>query len=440
VSSPKYPVYKDSGVDWLGAVPRHWAIQSLKRHARLLTEKTDRREHPVALENIESWTGRFIPTETEFEGEGVAFDGGDILFGKLRPYLAKALVAESSGEAVGDFLVMRPKPAAVARFLAYQLRSREFISIVDGSTFGSKMPRASWDFVGAMQLTLPPAEEQRSIADFLDHEISKIDTLVEEQKRLIDLLKEKRQVVISQAVTKGLDPSAPMKESAVEWLGKVPAHWHLARLKFVAKVQTGVAKGKDNIGKVTVEVPYLRVANVQDGYLDLDEVSTIEIPADDLPRYRLRAGDVLMNEGGDFDKLGRGHVWDGSIDPCIHQNHVFAVRPLGISPRWLNAVTSSDYAQFYFMSRSKQSTNLASISSTNLMELPVVIPTAVEQEALLNAIDAQCATCDRMIESGQSAIQLLLERRSALVTAAVTGKIDVRNVALKEAKVEELAT
>jgi len=220
----------------------------------------------------------------------------------------------------------------------------------------------------------------------------------------------------------------------------VPAHWHLARLKFVAKVQTGVAKGKDNIGKVTVEVPYLRVANVQDGYLDLDEVSTIEIPADDLPRYRLRAGDVLMNEGGDFDKLGRGHVWDGSIDPCIHQNHVFAVRPLGISPRWLNAVTSSDYAQFYFMSRSKQSTNLASISSTNLMELPVVIPTAVEQEALLNAIDAQCATCDRMIESGQSAIQLLLERRSALVTAAVTGKIDVRNVALKEAKVEELAT
>jgi len=123
------------------------------------------------------------------------------------------------------------------------------------------------------------------------------------------------------------------KDSGIEWLGSVPAHWEVTRLKFIAHVQTGVAKGKDNTGQQTIMVPYLRVANVQDGYLDLDEVATIEIPADDLPRYRLRAGDVLMNEGGDFDKLGRGHVWDGSIDPCIHQNHVFAVRPFGASPQ-----------------------------------------------------------------------------------------------------------
>jgi type I restriction enzyme, S subunit len=282
--------------------------------------------------------------------------------------------------------------------------------------------------VSRLEIPVPPLSDQQCIATFVHHETAKIDALVEEQRRLIELLKEKRQAVISQAVTKGLNPNVPMKDSGVEWLGAVPAHWDVARLKFVAHVQTGVAKGKDNTGKITVEVPYLRVANVQDGYLDLDDVSTMEIPADDLARYCLRAGDVLMNEGGDFDKLGRGHVWDGSIDPCIHQNHVFAVRPVGISPRWLNAVTSSDYAQFYFMSRSKQSTNLASISSTNLMELPVVTPPAVEQNALLKEIDEQCATCDRMIDSGQSAIHLLIERRSALISAAVTGKIDVRGM------------
>src|SRR5690606_40650359 len=136
--------------------------------------------------------------------------------------------------------------------------------------------------------------------------------------------------------------------------------------KHIANVQTGVAKGKDNEGKDTVEVPYLRVANVQDGYLLLDDVATIEIPREDLTRYSLQPGDVLMNEGGDFDKLGRGSVWQGEIEPCIHQNHVFAVRPTAVSSAWLNAFTGSLAAQFYFMGRAKQSTNLASISSSNI--------------------------------------------------------------------------
>jgi type I restriction enzyme S subunit len=135
---PRYPKYKDSGVEWLGQVPEHWDVKRLKCNLRLLTEKTDRRENPVALENIEGWTGRFIPTETEFEGEGIAFDAGDILFGKLRPYLAKAYRAEPSGEAVGDFHVMRPVTGIDSRFAQYQILNREFIAIVDSSTFGIK--------------------------------------------------------------------------------------------------------------------------------------------------------------------------------------------------------------------------------------------------------------------------------------------------------------
>lgn len=210
------------------------------------------------------------------------------------------------------------------------------------------------------------------------------------------------------------------KDSGVEWLGAVPAHWTVTRLKFIAHVQTGVAKGKDNTGQQTIVVPYLRVANVQDGYLDLEDVATIEIPADDLPRYRLRAGDVLMNEGGDFDKLGRGHVWDGSIDPCIHQNHVFAVRPFCVSPQWLNLVTGSAYAQFYFMSRSKQSTNLASISSTNVMELPVVLPSAAEQAAIARFLAPEVAKIDTLIAQQQRLIELLTEKRQAVIAHAVT--------------------
>ena len=449
MSFPRYEKYKDAGIEWLGQVPAHWELMSLGRATESKCDGpfgsgiksdhyTDAGALVVRLQNIRA-EGFFLRDpvfidldyfDQELRRHEVLAD--DILLAGLgddNNIVGRACVAPTQ---LGPTLVKadcfrfrvvsaRAKP----KFLATQLTAgaRCDAGQLAGGSTRSRIPLGT---MASRTICLPPLREQDEIMLFLDHETAKIDALVDEQKRLIELLKEKRQAVISQAVTKGLDPSVPMKDSRVEWLGKVPAHWGLARLKFVAHVQTGVAKGKDNAGKMTVEVPYLRVANVQDGYLDLDEVSTIEIPADDLPRYRLRAGDVLMNEGGDFDKLGRGHVWDGSIDPCIHQNHVFAVRPLGISPRWLNAVTSSDYAQFYFMLRSKQSTNLASISSTNLMELPVVIPPADEQEALLNAIDAQCATCDRMIDSAQSAIQLLLERRSALISAAVTGKIDVR--------------
>lgn len=208
------------------------------------------------------------------------------------------------------------------------------------------------------------------------------------------------------------------KSSGVPWLGDVPAHWNVVRLKFVAHVQTGIAKGKDNTGQETIEVPYLRVANVQDGYIDLDDVASIEIAQDDLARYRLQPGDVLMNEGGDFDKLGRGHVWDGSIDPCIHQNHVFAVRPFGLSPEWLNLFTGSAQAQFYFMSRSKQSTNLASISSTNVMELPVVVPPPDERACISAFLGRETAKIDALIDEQKRLVKLLKEELQCLVLAS----------------------
>lgn len=232
-------------------------------------------------------------------------------------------------------------------------------------------------------------------------------------------------------------PYPAYKDSGVEWLGRVPEHWQIKRLKHIANVQTGVAKGKDNEGKDTIEVPYLRVANVQDGYLSLDDVATIEIPREDLTRYSLQPGDVLMNEGGDFDKLGRGSVWQGEIEPCIHQNHVFAVRPTAVSSAWLNAFTGSLAAQFYFMGRAKQSTNLASISSSNIMELPVAIPPANEVDLLLAHLDRETVRIDALIEKKTRFIELLREKRQALITHAVTKGLEP-SVKMKDSGVEWL--
>lgn len=330
-----------------------------------------------------------------------------------------------------ELVVVRPKGGQVsAEYLSYVFRSSQFKDRGEAEMYGAGgQKRVPDDYVRDFRLAVPPPAEQSAISAFVGSEARKTDALIAEQERLIELLKEKRQAVISHAVTKGLNPDAPMKPSGVDGCGSVPAHWAVAPLKRVASIRTGVAKGKDHEGRDTIKVPYLRVANVQDGYLDLSDVATIEIPEADLARHALRPGDVLMNEGGDFDKLGRGCVWNGQISPCITQNHVFAVRPIGVSSRWLNVITGSDYAQFYFMTRSKQSTNLASISSTNLMDLPVVLPPSDEQDAILELVTTEMTRCDELMAEAQSAITLLHERRVALISAAVTGQIDVRSFA-----------
>ncbi|MBW2186313.1 MAG: restriction endonuclease subunit S [Deltaproteobacteria bacterium] len=221
--SRAYLEYKDSGVEWVGSIPVEWKTSRFKYRVALVTDKATTKTNPVGLENINGWTGEFVSSDTEFQGDGVAFQSGDILFGKLRPYLAKVFFANDEGEAVGDFHVFRPNNFEGC-FLQYLMLTEEYISIVDGATYGAKMPRASWDFMSNMRIPCPSKCEQIKIANFLDHETAKIDTLIAKQQQLIQLLKEKRQAVISHAVTKGLNPAAPMKDSGVEWLGEMPEH------------------------------------------------------------------------------------------------------------------------------------------------------------------------------------------------------------------------
>ena len=162
-----------------------------------------------------------------------------------------------------------------------------------------------------------------------------------------------------------------------------PVGWKKTALDHVAEVQTGIAKGKP-INGAAVTVPYLRVANVQDGHVDLSVMKEISLKPSEVDRYSLRKGDVLFTEGGDFDKLGRGTVWNGEIEPCLHQNHVFAVRPKPdrLLPEFLAFQAASQYGRRYFQLSSKQSTNLASINSTQLKQFPVLLPPIPEQRKI----------------------------------------------------------
>lgn len=230
----RYERYRDSGALWLGDVPNHWVIQRVKFAATLINDKTEAAHAGlpyVGLENVESWTGKLVGTNKESAADGISnrFAARDVLFGKLRPYLAKVLEASGDGVCSSELLVLRPYEVH-SRYLLYLMLSRDFVNIVDSSTYGAKMPRASWDFIGNLSVPIPPSPEQQAIAAFLDRETGKIDALVEKKRRLIELLKEKRAALISHAVTKGLDPDVPMKDSGVEWLGMVPEHWDLRQL------------------------------------------------------------------------------------------------------------------------------------------------------------------------------------------------------------------
>ncbi|EJB8690888.1 restriction endonuclease subunit S [Vibrio parahaemolyticus] len=199
----------------------------------------------------------------------------------------------------------------------------------------------------------------------------------------------------------------------------VPNGWERKPLEKVAEIRTGVAKGKKGL-KDPIEVPYLRVANVQDGHIDLSEVKTIKIERHQLERYSLQVGDVLMTEGGDFDKLGRGDVWQGQITPCLNQNHVFAVRPNNqiLLPYFLAALSGSNYGKTYFLSCAKRSTNLASINSTQLKEFPVLLPPLPEQRKIAKIL----STWDKAITTTEKLIETSKQQKKALMQQLLTGK------------------
>lgn len=432
---PRYSDYKDSGVAWVGEVPEHWEVNPLFSVA----SECDEPNKGMIEDNLLSLSyGNIIRKDINandgllpesFETYQIIRQGDIVLrltdLQNDQRSLRSALVGEV-GIITSAYTAIHPFRAQPS-YLAFLLRAYDVQKIFYSMGGGLRQSMKFAD-LRRLPVLMPPAPEQSAIAAFLDRETTKIDALVAEQETLIALLKEKRQAVISHAVTKGLDPSVPLKDSGIDWLGEVPEHWGTTRLKFIAAVQSGVAKGRDLGDNETIQVPYLRVANVQDGYLDLDDVATITIGKDELDRYSLMPGDVLMNEGGDFDKLGRGHIWQGEVSPCIHQNHVFAVRPTDIEPEWLNLLTSASCGRFYFMSKSKQSTNLASISSSNIREFIMTVPPKQERLAIIKHVAHEVDTIASLITEAQRAIDLLKEHRSALISAAVTGKIDVRGL------------
>lgn len=296
---------------------------------------------------------------------------------------------------------------ADGRYLDYALQDALTDGRIDLVTSTATLPHFTADKVSKFNIPSRRLDEQRAIADYLDQETAQIDALVAKQEEFIGLLRERRLSQTSEPFARLGPPNT--------------------QLRRVAYIQTGVTLSGEGDSSHP-SWPYLRVANVQMGRVDLLHVKEIHLPTKDAAASALRAGDVLMTEGGDIDKLGRGTVWDGSISPMVHQNHVFAVRakPGRLVPHYLAWWLDSSTAREYFYLTAKKTTNLASTNKTVVGRLPIPVPSVSEQQAIVSHIDEQTTRIDVLIAKAEEHIALAKERRSALITAVVTGQIDVR--------------
>jgi len=310
--------------------------------------------------------------------------------------------------------------------LGYTLRAEWFISKVIAGSVGVSYPAINASDLVSLLLPVPPLKEQQAIAAFLDHETARIDALIAEQQRLIKLLKEKRQAVISHAVTKGLDPDAPMKDSGVEWLGDVPAHWEVCKLGYVCSLQGGYAF--DSSGFSQDGVTIVRMNNLKRGRLDL-ESSVKVFPESCDSRFQLTEGDILYGMSGSVGETGSlGNYAIVSRDdlPAQLNQRVgrFVLERLLLS-NYLELVAQSlsFYAQVL-----DQVTGTAqfNVSSDQVESCKITFPGIEEQIRIAKETQAELIKMDRLVKLAEDQVYYLQERRSALISAAVTGKIDVR--------------
>ena len=436
----RYERYKPSGIPWIGEIPEHWEIKRLKflgdiRYG-LGTLPKLKPEGLRLIRATDIQRGRVVDTEVVFvDPDDVPYERDpvlredDIVVVRSGAYTGDSaiILQEYEGSVVGYDMVLRATQVN-AWFISYCLLSHYVLcKQIYRHRLRAAQPHVNREELGETLILMPEDAEQITIAEYLRAKTAQIDDLISKKQQLINLLNEEKTAIINHAVTKGLNPNAPMKDSGIPWLGKVPGHWEVKRLKFVSTLQTGLTLGKKYSDQKLVSRPYLRVANVQDGYLDLDVITEIALPPADVRRYELEPGDVVMTEGGDFDKLGRGYVWENQIPGCLHQNHIFAVRPkqTELNPHFLSVMLTSSHGKNYFTSTSQQTTNLATTNRTKLLSFPVPLPPLDEQEAIVGRLSNSLGQLEALVAKVGSIIEQLREYRTTLISAAVTGKIDV---------------
>lgn len=432
-----YPEYKDSRVEWLGQVPEHWVTKKLhywisgygsgttpSRDEEYSADGTPWVTTGELRENIVSATEKCVTQE--------ALKNNSAL--KVHP--AGSLVIAMYGATVGRLGVLGVDASLNQACFAIHPSEKIRISFLRNwfegfrnellaLATGAGQPNISGDKVRNLLLPCPmDLSEQSAIVVHLDRETSRIDALVEKKTRFIELLREKRQALITHAVTKGLDPKVKMKDSGVEWLGEVPEHWAVCKLSFRYSVELGKMLDEKKLTKTSL-VPYLRNQDVQWGAINTQDLPEMDIHPAELDRYTVMDGDLMVCEGGD---VGRAAIWRGESSVFGYQKALHRLRPRS---------QDTDVAEFFFFSlltakkrgvfeESDSKATIAHLPAEKFRQYRFAFPPKLEQREIADYVRVESERLDVLLTKTERSIELLKERRSALITAAVTGQIDLR--------------
>lgn len=440
MSFPPYQTYKETGTPWLGKVPDHWQLSPIKRTCRFFGGGTPSRDNLgywggnipwVSPKDMKSeliaGTEECITADALTDSPCALVDRGAVLL-VVRSGILKHTIPVALNIAPvtlnQDMKALRFDGRCNPMFFLRWVQGLNDQLLAVWSKQGATVESIEHEYLANTMIALPSPAEQASIATFLDRETSKIDSLIDEQKRLIDLLKEKRQAVISHAVTKGLNPYAPMKDSGIEWLGMVPAHWEVGRvgMLFTEAVEEGVE-----------DLPILSVSihdGVSDKELADDELDRKVTRSEDRSKYkRVRRGDLVYN----MMRAWQGGFGSVTVDGMVSPAYVVCRPRVAVESVFLEAMLRVPTAVEEMRRHSKGITDFRlRLYWDNFKNIGIAIPPLDEQKQLVDHIQSFAAGADALMSECEQSVQFLQERRSALISAAVTGKIDVRGLVKNE--------
>jgi type I restriction enzyme S subunit len=453
-----YPEYCNSGVEWIGTMPRGWCVSRIKFFSQLNPSKQEVRGLPLETEVT------FLPMEaigekgeldtSAYKSVGELINGytyvgeNDVLIAKITPCFENGKGAIACGLKNGvafattEVIPLRVTTPNNSKFLYYLLYCDPFRKIAEGTMYGAGgQKRVSDGFVANYHFAKPANTECETIANFLDHETAKIDTLIDKQQQLIKLLKEKRQAVISHAVTKGLNPDAPMKDSGVEWLGEVPEHWNVFKIKHLLKSEKGAIKtgpfgsqlkGEDMQGG---DVKVINQRNVIDNDFLAGDFFVSNEKYGDLRSFKIYPDDILVTTRGTIGRtaIAPRNLTESILHPCLMR---IQINQRSHSNKLISLIIQEVN---YFLEQLKILSNATTIDviySENLKNVEISLPPALsEQEGILEHIFCEVEKINELIAKAEKAVSLMQERRTALISAAVTGKIDVRKWQSEQPKI-----
>lgn len=447
MSFPGYPHYRDSGVEWLGNIPAHWHVRRLKRAASVLPSNVDKKTYddglPVRLcnytdvyynETITDALDFMTATATAEQVSKFTLRAGDTVITKDSEAaddiaVAAYVPADLPGVVCGYHLsIVRPTHGAYGAFVKRLFDSAYVKSSVEVRANGLTRVGLGQYALDNLVLPSPPLSDQRLISAFLDRETETIDALVAVHQQLIELLKEKRQTVISHVVTKGLNPQTPMKPSGIEWIGEVPKHWEVRRIKDDFDTCSGgtpdTAQQERYYADSWSGVPWIRTTDLQNDVLYSAEVYITERALEDTACAILPPGTVMIAMYGGDGTVGKNGIL--AIPAAINQ----AI--CGLLPSaTVNSTFAFRFMQFYrpyWMIGAESSRKDPNISQERVRNAPFVRPPPPEQDAIVQFVESFLARTGELLREAERAVVLLEERRTALISAAVTGQIDVRSL------------